>query len=216
MRRMRCCESSGGMLADHPYSWIALDGMEAMKRTLTTLLLIGAAFVGHVYAQDDDAFGNRLFNPCEDVEGASMFKPLSEIRAVLQEDGDRLPPDCSSLYFTEKSAGDAPRFESDIAYHWMPTNFFHMPAYFDDVPLERYGQSCIPLLQPAITGAKFYLQVPAIPYKMGIDAPHSCVTTLGHRPPGNCVPCIRQTLPFQADAALIQGATAVGLAVLLP
>ena len=36
------------------------------------------------------------------------------------------------------------------------------------------------------------------------------------RPPGDCVPCLRQTLPLECDAAFLEAATAVGLVFLLP
>ena len=150
------------------------------------------------------------------MRSGSVFKPLSSIRAVVKDDGLRLPPDCSSLHFTSQSNGSGSRFDTDLVYHWEPTNFFHMPTYFDDVPLERYGQSKSPFLQPLISGTKFVLQVPALPYKIGIDHPHDCITTLGHRPPGDCVPCIRQRLPKEADAAFLQAAATVGLVFLLP
>ena len=146
----------------------------------------------------------------------SLFKPIGQIRAVLVADDDRLPPDCSGQFFTSELPGSQKRFVGEMNYRWQPTNFFHMPAYFDDVPLERYGQSVCPFFQPVISGTKFVLQVPMLPYKMGVDPPHACITSLGHQPPGNCVPCIRQTLPFETDASMIQAVATVGLVFLLP
>lgn len=156
------------------------------------------------------------FDPCETVTDGSAFKPLSAIKSMLPDDGKRLPQDCSTKHFTQQLPGTESRFHRDVAFHWQPTDFFHMPAYFDDVPLERYGQSRWPCLQPAVSGAKFLLQVPAVPYKIGVNRPHECITTLGHRPPGDCVPCIRQRLPKELDAAFLQGAAATGLVFLLP
>lgn len=159
---------------------------------------------------------NVSFDPCQAVGKASLFKPLGEIPTRLMDDGGRMPPDCSRGFFVSRLAGDEGRFDRDIAFHWEPTNFFHMPTYFDDVPLERYGQTWNAHLQPAVSGAKFVLQIPAWPYKMGVDRPHACVTTLGHQPPGNCLPCMRQTLPCETDAAFLEAAAAVGLVFLLP
>lgn len=161
--------------------------------------------------EEDDSFG-----ACEAVENGAIFKPLSDIKTILASDKELLPPDCSESFFTEQLAGDSPRFSMQMAYNWEPTNFFHMPTYFDDVPLERYGQHRHPVLQPFISGTRFALQLPVLPYKMGVDRPHACITTLGHRPPGDCVPCIRQRIPIEADAAALQAAATVGLVFLLP
>ena len=156
------------------------------------------------------------FNACEALGEDALFKPIEKIRTVLNHDGERMPPDCSEQFFTEQLDGASPRYMAHMPFHWQPTNFFHMPTYFDDVPLERYGQHRHPVLQPFISGTRFVLQVPVLPYKMGVDPPHACITTLGHRPPGDCVPCIRQRLPIETDAALLQAAATVGLAFILP
>ncbi len=184
--------------------------------TLALVVLFSAATITHAQDSLDDETGASKFDACEAVRTGSVFKPLGEIHATIKDDGLRLPPDCSSLHFTSQKSGSEPRFLTDLEYHWAPTNFFHMPTYFDDVPLERYGQSKYPFLQPVISGTKFVLQVPAVPYKMGIDRPHACITTLGHRPPGDCVPCIRQRLPKELDASFLEAAATVGLVFLLP
>lgn len=200
------------MVAVNAFS--AMDG--AMYRILLALLF-ACCLNSFVLAQVViDEFNAESFAACSAGEGETLFKPISQIRTVLRHDGDRLPPDCTSDFFAEEVVGTGSRFSSEIDFHWLPTNFFHMPAYLDDVPLERYGQSQLPILQPIISGSKFILQIPILPYKMGVDPVHSCVSTYGHRPPGDCVPCIRQTMPREVDAALVQAAATVGLVFLLP
>ena len=51
---------------------------------------------------------------------------------------------------------------------WQATEFWHRPLYFDDVPLERYGQMHHPLIQPWLSGVHFFGNVPLLPYKMGV------------------------------------------------
>ena len=154
-------------------------------------------------------------DPCRTDSGA-LFKPLGEIRSVLSDDGLQLPPDCSGSRFNSTLGGADERFASDTDFHWQPTDFFHMPVYLDDVPLERYGQSKSPHFQPVISGVKLGLQLPVLPYKMGVDRPHECISTLGHRPPGSCVPCIRQRLPKSAKGALMQAGAVVGAGAAFP
>jgi hypothetical protein len=146
----------------------------------------------------------------------TQFKPMDQIRAGLQLEGKQLPPDCSEGLFQDGTA-PAPRIDAIREFHWEPMNFFHHPLYFDDVPLERYGQSVCPTFQPVISGARFFITFPALPYKMGVDRPHDCVTPLGLYRPGSCAPCMREALPpLECDAALFETAVALGMVFLLP
>jgi hypothetical protein len=168
-------------------------------------------------AQDDGFMDDRDATDCPSPEDAqSQFKALSEIRVGLHLEGKQLPPDCSQNVFhgTRMSVS---RRESLIDFNWASANFFHRPLYFEDTPLERYGQSVSPHLQPIISGGRFFLTLPILPYKMGADHPHDCVTTLGYYRPGICAPCVMQVPPpIEWDAALLQAGTTVGLVLLLP
>lgn len=134
-----------------------------------------------------------------------QVKPLSSVQASMKLGSGLLPPDCSRQLFQDKRMGE-PKFATIRTVHWRPTNFFHQPLYFDDQPLERYGQSICPTLQPIISGAKFFGTLPILPYKMGLNPYCECVSTLGYYRPGSCAPCVRQTLPWEHDAALMQTA----------
>lgn len=190
------------------------------KTRLLLLVSVLLIFTSSLIAQDDlDFSGGSNFEPCQALQNTTLFKPLGEISTVLESDTDEellTPPDCAGSFFQSRLAGQETRFGSVTPYHWKPTNFFRHPVYFDDVPLERYGQSKSPHFQPFISGTRFILQLPILPYRMGVDPPLSCVSSLGHQPPGSCVPCIRQTLPIQGNASLVQAATTVGLVFLLP
>lgn len=177
-------------------------------------VLFFTSCVGNLLWAQDTENEREPFNPCQAAQLSGLFKPIADIRTQLERDDKRLPPDCSSAFFASQTVWN--RNRSPKVYTWQPTDFFHMPLYFDDVPLERYGQSKHPLLQPVYSGARFLAQVPAIPYKMAIDCPHDCITTLGHRPAGTCAPCVKQKLPCDGQAALMQGAVAVGLVFFLP
>jgi hypothetical protein len=144
------------------------------------------------------------------------FVPLSEITAGLQLDLTQIPTDCSKDLFSPPRPSGA-LFASTSQFHWQPSNFFHQPLYFDDTPLERYGQSLCPCVQPVISGVRFFITIPAIPYKIGVDHTCDCVTTLGKYRPGSCAPCMKEVLPLcDLDGALLTAGTAVVLALCLP
>ncbi len=154
---------------------------------------------------------------CPDAaELEDQFVPISEIRVGMRSPKTEVPADCSQHVFQVARPATA-RLATLIDFHWQPTNFFHQPLYFDDTPLERYGQSICPPLQPIISGARFAITLPIVPYKMGVDRPYDCVTTLGKYRPGSCAPCQREVLPWlELDAGLLQAGTVVGLVFLLP
>ena len=163
-------------------------------------------------SQDED--GDPDCPKLEEV--LAKFKPISELTASISQGDVPKPVDCSKGIFTGKQTAIA-RTPSVLQYHWKPTNFFHNPLYFDDTPLERYGQSVCPPLQPAISGARFFATLPVLPYKVGLDRPFDCVSTLGYYRPGECAPCMRERFPaWERDAALLEAGTALALIFALP
>lgn len=101
-------------------------------------------------------------------------------------------------------------------FRWSATRLCHGPLYFEEVNLERYGYQCRPCLQPFVSGAHFFLTVPALPYKMTVHPPNECIYTLGHYRPGSRVPWRRNLPPWDARAAAVQAGVVVGLVFLIP
>jgi hypothetical protein len=99
---------------------------------------------------------------------------------------------------------------------WKASGLCHKPLYFEQVALERYGHSTGPLTQPIVDGAHFFLTVPVLPYKMGIEAPWECKYALGYYRPGSCAPYIIPPIPLSARGAALEAATAAALIYTLP
>ncbi len=149
----------------------------------------------------------------------AMYKPIRDVEVKLDPPEGQLPIDCATGLFAAATPGES----SDIGrgwtgseLNWAPTELTHQPLYFDDVPLERYGQSHAPLFQPLISGARFFGTLPVLPYKMGLDRPHDRISTLGYYRPGTPAPCVAQTLPLDFQSAFVEGGAWVGLIFLLP
>ena len=77
---------------------------------------------------------------------------------------------------------------------WEAPNILYNPLYFEDVVLERYGQTYGPLGQPWVSAVRFLGSATALPYNALVDRPRSCATPLGYGRPGNCVPTQRQRI----------------------
>ena len=114
------------------------------------------------------------------------------------------------------TTGAAMRSFDASNYHWLPSELASRPLYFQDVPLERYGQSASRLTQPFLSGAKFYRDLLILPYKMGSQGPRECNYTLGYRRPGNPAPAVREYLPFSWRGVMWQAKAAAGVVLLTP
>jgi hypothetical protein len=65
--------------------------------------------------------------------------------------------------------------------------FCHLPLYFEDAKLERYGQS-VRILQPIVSGVRFFATVPVLPLKMVVEPPRQCTTYRYPYEAGRCAP----------------------------
>ncbi len=152
-----------------------------------------------------------------DVDLDKLFVPMGQVRLKGVRVGGRLPRDASSDVFGGAATATTYQRRWNRGWlTWSASNLDHQPLYFDDVPLERYGQSVCPHLQPAISAARFFGTLPIMPYKIGLDRPMQCISTLGYYRPGSPTPCIHQSVPFSWDGATLEAVAWTGLVFALP
>lgn len=146
--------------------------------------------------------------PCPD---SSDLKSISEISYDISPEPGRFPKECplSSDQYVQRDWGPT-------KYAWTASALSHKPAYFEDVQLERYGHSWGPIAQPIISGAKFYVSVPFLPYKMGVYSPNECIYSLGYYRPGSCSPHMIEPIPLSLRGAAYQAGAIVGASYLIP
>ncbi len=111
------------------------------------------------------------------------------------------------------------RIQGDWAmtnHHWSATGLRHRPLYFEEVNAERYGYTASYCLQPLISAGRFFLTIPALPSKMAVDRPHSCVYALGHYRPGSCAPRQWHRMPVKATGSIVEAGVVLGLILLIP
>ena len=148
-------------------------------------------------------------------EGCPTIKDLKKIgeltTSLTPEEGD-LPQDCP----LGKNAVFQPRNWAPITYAWTASGLCHKPLYFEDVQLERYGHMAGPWLQPFASGAHFFLTIPILPYKMGLEPPNECIYALGYYRPGDCAPYMLDPIPLSVRAALFEAGALTGAACVIP
>jgi hypothetical protein len=142
-----------------------------------------------------------------------QLKPLEEISLNVLGKPESAPPilEPDSLPL---EVGRQTRGFSEQLFEWRASGLSHYPLYFEDVALERYGQTRC--LQPAWSGVRFFGAVPLLPYKMGLDCPHERIYTLGYARPGDAAPPVRERLPFSLKGLAAEAAAAAGFVSLFP
>jgi len=108
-----------------------------------------------------------------------------------------------------------PRRFATTMMTWKAAGYCHKPLYFEDWSLERYGHSHGPL-DPVFSAAHFFVTLPVLPYKMGVELPWECVYPLGYYRPGNCAPWTVPAPPISCRGFAVEAATVTGLLFLLP
>jgi hypothetical protein len=109
-----------------------------------------------------------------------------------------------------------PRRFATTTFTWTAAGYCHKPLYFEHAQLERYGHSYGPMADPFISAAHFFVTLPVLPYKMGVELPWECMYPLGHYRPGDCAPWTVPAIPISARGFAVEAATITGLVFLFP
>ncbi|MDR0522288.1 MAG: hypothetical protein LBH00_10610 [Planctomycetaceae bacterium] len=159
----------------------------------------------------DAARSARLVSavPCSEKIKLKSLKDISH--DIRPKNAAELPPEC--ILETEPYSG---RHFAQTCFQWKASAVCTKGAYFEDVQLERYGHTACPLLQPVISGAKFFVTVPLLPYKMGVTPPTECVYTLGHYRAGSCAPYMIDPFPISIRGALFEAGAVTGAILAIP
>ena len=109
-----------------------------------------------------------------------------------------------------------PRQFATTTFTWKAAGYCHKPLYFEQWNLERYGHSHGFIPDFFLSGAHFFVTLPILPYKMGVELPWECVYPLGYYRPGNCAPWTCPAVPISGRGLALEAATITGVVFLLP
>ncbi|MCC6510242.1 MAG: hypothetical protein IT423_14150 [Pirellulaceae bacterium] len=126
---------------------------------------------------------------------------------------------------SQAALGDLPSVTAASAEQWpwtMGTNarptaadVMYRPLYFEEVNLERYGRSRGPL-QPAVSAARFFGTIPALPYAMTVRHPGQVNYWRWPYPSGWMAPRVRELPPLEPGAAIVEASAVTGMFFLVP
>lgn len=120
---------------------------------------------------------------------------MSEIGLSLAEVG-RVPEDRSELL--EDFGRVGPVGESVKVFAWEAPNIRYQPLYFEDVVLERYGQTLTDYRQGIRSAIRFGAAFTGLSLQLLETSSQSCDHPLGYCRPGSCVPQTTQRHFFGA------------------
>jgi len=123
------------------------------------------------------------------------FKPMSKIDVDVRILGKELPVDRSKDLFPPPEPYSRTTMDRaarpEIEFGWEATELFYQPLYFDDAPLERYGQTRCRGLQPALSAVHFFGTMLLMPYRLIEDHPYGYISQMGYYRQGSATPPIR-------------------------
>lgn len=97
-------------------------------------------------------------------------KPTSELTHDISPDGQPLPANFVDPDTLVIRPGEDPRLlaaNPKMILAHEPAGFNTRPLFFEDVPLERLGQKCVPGVQPVVSAAKFFFAFPIMVPRCG-------------------------------------------------
>ncbi len=128
-----------------------------------------------------------------DLIGNWPRRSIQEARIDIREEQPIAPKDRSFELASSAPQSDWTQFYAPPkVFAWAAPNIRYRPLYFEDVALERYGQTCGPHRQPWKSSFHFFNSLVLSPLKVVHDPPFSCDYPLGFCRPGDCVPTTRQ------------------------
>lgn len=121
-----------------------------------------------------------------------LFRPITSLDLDIRNAEQKRPQD-RATELLNYSQRDWSAFEPiSLAYLWEAPDIRFQPLYFQDIALERYGQTCRPGQQVAQSAVHFGVNFLTLPYHLIIDPSWNCDTPYGYCRPGSNAPCIRE------------------------
>lgn len=151
------------------------------------------------YADDLDSLRDDLDDDSFDPARAKTIttwnqKPMTSLKLGLTEIGVKTPDD-SSWQLTSRTSSLA---FSQKTFAWAAPEIRYQPLFFEDVALERYGQTKGLYRQPIASSIRFLANAALLPYTSLHDPIDSCDYPLGYCRPGDSVSCVKQRHFFES------------------
>ena len=126
--------------------------------------------------------------PTRPMFGAWPKKGIRGIAIDIRETNTNTPQDVSHQFLDSNASDWTQFYPQPKEFAWAAPDIRYQPLYFEDVALERYGQTAGPYHQSLISAFHFFKDFVFLPHKFRHDCPGSCDHPLGFCRPGNTTP----------------------------
>lgn len=121
------------------------------------------------------------------IDKTWLRRDIRSLRVNIREEATVAPQDRSAeLDYGLGSWSD--QFDQPCVFRWVAPDIYYAQLYFEDVALERYGQTAGPYRQFVRSGIHFFRSVAMLPNKVCNDAPRTLDYPLGFCRPGSAAP----------------------------
>jgi len=134
--------------------------------------------------------------PQRQAFGSWPRKGIRGINVDIREKSFNVPEDRSEQLLYSGGSQWSSFASTPKVFAWVAPDIRYQPLYFEDVALERYGQTAGPYQQSALSAVHMFKSFVLLPHQMRHDAPGSCDSPLGFCRPGNQVPYTIQRTYF--------------------
>lgn len=131
----------------------------------------------------------------DDIRSGWPRHSMANISLSLAESG-RVPDDRSELL--QEFGRVSPVSDTTKLFGWEAPSIRYQPLYFEDVALERYGQTLPDYRQSVRSAIHFGKSLTGLAFQMHETPPRTCDSSLGFCRPGTCVPQTTQRHFFGA------------------
>lgn len=121
-----------------------------------------------------------------------LRKPMSSLSVDIRETSPEAPRDRSNNFTSAYADTWSTYAPAPVGYAWTSPNIRYQPLFFENVKLERYGQTRGPWREVFDSSAHFGASFFLLPYHARFDHVRSCDYPLGFCRPGNYVASTRQ------------------------
>ncbi len=128
------------------------------------------------------------------------LQSIDQINLDIRDTAKVVPRDRSGLLINDSKSNWNEFFPVEKDFAWCAPDIRYQPLYFQDVAMERYGQTpsnaCV---AGAVSAAHFFVSATTLPYQLLRDPPFGCDYPLGYCRPGNSAPCTFEKYLFWCE-----------------
>ena len=121
-----------------------------------------------------------------------VMRRVTELNLKIDDHDKRVPTDRTKSFLNATTQSWDSFSPPELSFMWTAPDICYQPLYYQDVALERYGQTKNPHQQVIKSAAHFFVSTITLPAQVYLDHPKSCDTPLGNYRPGNVAPRTRQ------------------------